>query len=74
MIIKKADFSAWVEKYQAENKETYLDTVLRGCEEFSIDIEMVNPLLTEQIILKIKAEATDMHYFKTTTKNLEDFL
>lgn len=74
MIIKKDEFSNWVENRRKNTKESYMDTVLEACSQFSIEIEMVGPLLNQQIVGKIQAEATDLNYFKRENFSLQGFL
>lgn len=74
MIIQRDQFSTWIESSRAETKESYMDTVILGCERFQVEVELVQTLLSEQIIMKIKAEAIKKRYFKSSTKSLKAFL
>jgi len=74
MILKKDEFSQWVENTHSFTKESYMDTVLQGCDRFNVEIEFIQPLLSEQIIQKIKAEAINLRYFKTSSRSLKAFL
>lgn len=74
MILRKDEFSAWVEHRRADTHESFMDTVLEGCEKFNIEIELIAPLLSEQLIGKIKAEAIELKYFKANSKSLKAFM
>ena len=74
MLINQESFSGWIETNRAKTQESYIDTVLEGCEIFGIDIELSQGLLNQQIIGKIKAEAIEMNIFKSESESLGDFL
>lgn len=74
MIIQKEEFTEWVESTRARTKENYIDTILLACSEFDVDVDLVQPLLSAPLILKVKAEAIQLKYFKTTTTSLEKFI
>jgi hypothetical protein len=74
MILKKEEFSMWVENSKIATKESYIDNVLLACERFNVEIELVQPLLTDQIVLKIRAEAIKRNIIKSSTKSLKAFI
>lgn len=74
MILKPQQFVQWVEDTRAATQESYMDTVIAGCEKFNIELDLVDALLSEPIRLKIKAEATDRNYFPRTNSSLKEFL
>lgn len=74
MILRKEEFSMWVEKTRASTKESYMDTVLSACDRFNVEIDLVQPLLSQQIVMKIKSEAINRRIMKTTSKSLKSFL
>lgn len=64
MIIKQNEFCEFIEKQRIFTKTTYLDSILEACDRFSLDIEQVKPLLNEQILFRLEAEARKSNNLK----------
>lgn len=74
MILKKDEFSLYIENRRAATKESYIDSILAACERFKVEVDLVQPLLTDQLIMKLKSEAIDLHIIKTDSTSLKSFL
>lgn len=68
MILKKNEFCEWIERYKTVRKENYMSSIIAACESFSVDPDSVKPLLNDQIISKLEAEAIKLNQLKNTTK------
>ena len=62
MILIKKDFSLYIEECLLENDEGIIDNVLRACEKYNIDPEMIEPLINRSIKEKLEVAYTKLHY------------
>lgn len=75
-ILTQKDFSQWIEFNRVSNPDkSYLDIIQEACDNFEVDYEEVRPLLTEQIINKLEAEAISANLLREKVKsyNLDCF-
>jgi len=64
MIITQKDFSEFIENEFAFNNMTIIETVLYACEKFSIDPNMVEPLINRSVKEKMKQEFIELNFLK----------
>ena len=64
MIINKKEFCSFIEDKFAVEGSSIIYCVLDACEEFSIDPELVQPLINRQIKEKLEIEFVSMNYLE----------
>ena len=64
MIVSKKDFCVHVEDQFANNSMTMIDTVLYACSEYSIDPELIEPLVNRSLKEKMEKEFIQLNYLK----------
>jgi hypothetical protein len=58
------EFSIYIEEIVSREKLSYMDAVIRYCEEVDIDIAAIKPLITKQLKDKIQLEAIELNMMK----------
>jgi hypothetical protein len=74
MIIKRDAFCDFIELLHKKTGQTYIDSVLDACEQFSVNEDMVKDLLNIQIISKLEAEAKGLNFIKNTSHSIREFI
>ena len=62
--ISPLDFSLEIERIVFKNKMSYIDAILKYCDENEVDIDRVKSLVNPTLKEKIKAEAIKLHTIK----------
>ena len=65
MIITKKDFCLYLEDKFIESDKSMIEIVLEACEKYTIDADLVEPLINRQIKEKLEQEFIDLNYLKT---------
>ena len=69
-ILTQKDFTSWIEFRKIENPEqSYLEVIVDACNTFEVEYESVRPLLSDQVILKLEAEARAAKLLKEKVKS-----
>lgn len=70
MILTQKDFTSWIEFHKVDNPDqSYLEIILDACNTFEVEYESVRPLLSEQLIAKLEAEAREKRLLKEKVKS-----
>ena len=65
MIITKKDFCLYLEDEFIESDKSMIETILAACEKYTIEPDLVEPLINRQIKEKLEQEFIDLNYLKT---------
>lgn len=69
-ILTQKDFTQWVEfRKVAQPDQSYLEIILDACNTFEVEYESVRPLLSDQVISKLEAEARAAKLLKEKVKS-----
>lgn len=63
-IIESDKFCKMIEDRAANGQMSYIDAIVRVCDETGIEIESVNKLITPRIRKSIRTEATTLNLLK----------
>lgn len=58
------EFSMFIDEIVLKTKISYMDAVIRYCDEVGIDIESVSPLINQKLKEKIQVEAEQANMMK----------
>ena len=64
------EFSIFIERYAAENNLSLMETLLEYCSVNDIEPDSVAKILSESLVEKIRAEASNLHLLKDATPAL----
>lgn len=72
MFKTQNDFSLYIEKLvQADKSLTYVDAVIKYCDDNDIEFEDIKSLVSRTLKNKLKKNYIDMNYLKSTTVKVE---
>jgi hypothetical protein len=64
----KNDFSKLIVEYVSKNNSTYMDAILKHCEDYNIEPQGAAKLLSKPIIEKLVEEGRDLHLLPKKAK------
>jgi len=62
------DFSVFIEKYCFDNNVGYMEGIIDYCSNEDIEIESIGSLISKALKEKIRVEAQEQNFFRTTGK------
>ena len=62
------EFSLYIEEKVLQESITYMDAVIKYCDEIDIDVEAVTKLINQSLKDKIQNEAEDQNYMRPRGK------
>ena len=64
----KNEFSKLIVEYVSKNNSSYMDAILKHCEDYDIEPQGADKLLTKPIIEKLVEEGRDLHILPKKAK------
>jgi hypothetical protein len=62
-------FSIDIERYVRDNNCNYIEGIIQYCEEHEIELETVSKLMSKPLKEKLKNDAEELNFLKSTTKS-----
>ena len=67
-FVSKEKFAEDIEQLVKKTNMNYIDAIVQYCEDYEIEIETVNKLISKPLKEKNKYIATELNYLKPTSK------
>ncbi len=62
-------FSIDIERYVRDNNCNYIEGIIQYCKEHEIELETVSKLMSKPLKEKLKNDAEELNFLKSTTKS-----